>query len=216
MNTIASVAELREYMEKTSDLSDVRLQLILDSAVAFMEKECARTFQPSPVLAGGGADTNPPVVKTFSTKLKTYVRLPDLREVATGGLKINGYALAPRSQNAMLGYILEGPPEASAVPGNLTPFNAVRIYAWSLALAGYWTDGLRDLTIEGRWGFTVPPPDIKECVLALSARRAKEKDALWSDAIALPEGGGVSYFRQMPPFVQNVIEKYRIPKFALV
>lgn len=216
MNTIASVGELREYMEKSSDLSDMRLQMILDSAVAWMEARCARQFQAQPALDSEGKDTLPPVVKTFSTKMKTYTRLPDLREVATGGFKINGFALSPRSQNALLGYILEGPPEAIALPGNLTPFNAVRIYAWSLALAGYWTDGLRDLTIEGRWGFKTPPEDIKECVLALAARRAKEKDALWSDAVELPEGGGLSYFRQMPPFVAEVIQSYKIPKFALV
>jgi hypothetical protein len=205
VSKIATVPELLDYLDVKNDRGTAPgYQAILDGMERFIENYTGRKFSPEPDLVVG-ADTATPVLKTFIVqRQQAVVRIPDLR-MATS-VSLGGVAL-----EEWVGYQIDfyGEP-AQSIHLAITPYGIGGIsYFGTSALAN-------QLQIVGRWGFNPPPPDVKDCVLALAARRIKEKKSSWSDSVAMPDGSVLSYFRQLPASVQGEINLYRSPKIALV
>jgi len=189
--TLASVDELKEYLDSEQTRRDLQLQLILDGVSAWVQKYTNRQF-----------DREDSAVKVFQPAGRTFMRIPDLRSATS--VTLSNYTLLPADEWGYGGYKLVG---STSQP-----------YTW-LEIGETFAIGPRtrgDLAIAGDWGWDSVPGDIKDAVLTMSARRAMERNTLYGDAISTPEGGTVAYFRQLPMFVQSVLESYRIPNMALV
>lgn len=216
MGRIASTEELTKYIgvRDPSKVDGELLGVILAGAEQFVMTFTGRQFYAEPALVGG-ADTAPPVTKTITVRRsQRYVRIPDLR-VATSVTLDNaaigagtGYDIAdtftePATRIKLLNY---SPYTAGWAPNPWSP------YSYST------------VQITGRWGFITttsngtlgPPDDVKDAVLTLAARRWRERDAAWSDAVQSQEGAVFQYFRTMPESVRQVLLMYRPFNFALV
>lgn len=178
-------------------------QGILDSMERFAENYTGRRFSPDPPLVNG-EDTASPVQKAFVVaRNQNVVRIPDLR--ATTSVSLGGTAL-----DEWVGYQFDaGAEPAQSIYLAITPYGIGGVsYFGTATLAN-------QLLITGRWGFNPVPPDVKDCVLALAARRAKERKSAWSDSVAMPDGSVLSYFRQLPASVQGALDLYKAPRVAL-
>jgi hypothetical protein len=64
------------------------------------------------------------------------------------------------------------------------------------------------LTVTGWFGIWPPPDDLVDALLSWCARRYKERDAAWGDQVQMPDGGVITYYRQLPPNVQLAVDSY--------
>lgn len=205
MSGIATVPELRAYIDlEPGRADDLLLQGIIDSMSRFVENWTGRTFTPNPQLVNG-VDSASPVTKTFVVSPnQSVVRIPDLRSATT--IALGGVAL----QEA-IGYQYDA---------NIEPAQSIYLAVTPYGLGGVTYFGTTTLAnklqITGRWGFNPTPPDVKDCVLALAARRYKERNTAWADSLAMPDGSVLSYFRQLPASVQGALSMYKSAKVALV
>jgi hypothetical protein len=71
------------------------------------------------------------------------------------------------------------------------------------------------MTITGQWGWNPIPPELEDVTYALAARFYRERDAAYSDAVQTAQGF-LSYFRELPPRLQMVLDSLRVPNWALV
>ncbi len=189
---LATVQELQAYIKVANAGDEALLTDLLEGSSLFIERITGRQFHPEPET-----DDEDAVAKTFSTHGQEFVTVPDLREIESatlGGAEIDAY-----TESAGSGYVISG-----TLP---TP---------SLWLSGldYPTLTRNDLVITGYWGFSPVPADIKDACLRLAARGYKERAAGFSDSVSDAEGGLLSYFRQLPAFVQAVVNSYRLPYVA--
>lgn len=201
MPRVATVEELMDYLD-LQDAERIPGELfvnILESAEALAEAYAGRRFSPDPVLDASGADTNPPVVKTIQTR-SSSVRLPDLR--VTTSATLDGSAIVDGQD-----YYTD------ATDGE--PATRMKLTNWT-DLSSFTSQTYRTLVITGRWGFNPCPKEIKDAVLTLAARRWRERDAAYADTVQYPDGGAVSYYRQLPAMVKTALDLYRIPNIALV
>jgi len=185
---IATIDQLKAYLDITKTTQDALLQSLLDSATALVARYTGRHFLPTPALVNG-ADTAPPVALQIPTYGESTVAVPDVREVDAAtldGLVVPDWTLIGTPATRMI-----LPPPAS-VPG------------YPPAPKSKW------LTLTGRFGFLAPPADLVDAVLLMCARRYRERDAAYGDSVQLGDGGVVSYFKQLPPHAQMVLDGYRV------
>ena len=200
---IVSVEEFLAY----ADLRETRVdgpmvESLLSAAERFIQRYARRTFEPLPVLAVDGSDTNPAVAKSFIVaRGRNIVRVPDLR--ATTSVVLDGAAL-----DTLSGYY----PLDGWEP--ITTLHLYTPYGESPGWAGTAASG--NLTITGRWGWNPVPDDVKYAIKALGSRLYKERNASWADAVALPDGSVLQYFRSLPATVQASISLYRPLNLAIV
>lgn len=192
MARLTTIEALRAYTGVQGAGKEAALQAALDGAEAFAERYTGRRFAPEPALVNGG-DTANPVTKTFSVRRPGPVRVPDLRVAV--GVSFNGGV-------------------AEYDPLDATDDDPSTDIYLDYGLTLHQPPG--QLSIEGRWGFLVTPPDVTDAVLALASRRYHERLAAFSDAVQTPEGGVLSYFRSLPASVKGVLDSYRTPRVALV
>lgn len=191
------------YLDLTAEKVDgALLETVLDGAEAFAEAYTGRHFAADPVLIDG-ADTGTPVAKTFTMPWNsTSLRIPDLR-VATsvtsdGTTLTEGYGYEIDSTDA-------------------EPATRLRILNWTpYSTSPFQIKSFRTVVITGRWGFSPTPPDVKDAVLTLAARRWRERDAAYADRITFAEGGSLDYLRQLPASVAAILNLYRPPRVGLV
>lgn len=184
---------LVEYLDiKPEQERAVRLlPQCLAAAEEFLDDYCKRQFMPEPA-APTGAGT--PVLKSFPTRLgKWRYRIPDLRAAAT--VTLGGAALLPNVYYG--GYELDD--------YDKWPAKTLRT---SQAAVSNLLVGSR-LEVTGWWGWWPIPAPINDAVYRLAARMYHERDATYSDALLLPEGGVLQYFRQMPATVQAGVNAYQ-------
>jgi hypothetical protein len=199
MSRIATIAELRPYLGFTAEegLDEGFLQSLLDGAEVFLEGHLNRTFAPLPDLVNG-ADTAPPVVKTFGVHGKARVRVPDLRSPTA--VTLDGVSLIAETDYSHDGF--DEPAVWLTLPSTLVrpPVPPGR--------------GL--LSVTGRWGF--PDPEklagIKDAILTLAARKYKRRDANWSDTNQTASGAVFFYSRDIPDEIKTVLDDWRIQRFV--
>lgn len=189
----ATVDELKAHLDLVTagEVNDALLGVILNGTANAVQQYTRRKFVPEQI------DTEPMVAKTFSTRGKGVIDLPDLR--TPGTVTLNSAALNTDE------YVLMG--------------NDGEPYIWlDLGRAwGYQHAYLaqpNDLTITGRWGFLQVPAEVKLATLQWAARVYRERDAAFADTVTGPEGATFSYFRNVPGFVKQMLDPYRRPRFA--
>jgi hypothetical protein len=174
------------------------LSVMLESAESFVERYCGRRFSPDPDLIED-ADTAPSIEKSVVvTPADRLVRIPDVREVVS--VTLGGLVLNPA--NYKLGNYSAASP-------------AKQIELLQTAVPSF-TQPETTLTFKGRFGFNPTPPDIVDAVLTIAARRYRERDASFSDAVQLSDGGLLSYFRSLSSNTQVILRSYKMPRVALL
>jgi hypothetical protein len=183
-----------EYLDVSAQTNDSFLQRLLNSAEGEIERYCRRQFHPEPADPNGADVTKQVLVRAGSRD----VRIPDCREaslVMYAGvevLPITGASLFPA------GYVLDTSREPATVLELMAPF--------------YWPAYLQ---ITGKFGWDPIPDELEDVTYALAARFYRERDAGYSDAVQTAQGF-LSYFRQLPPRLQMVLDSLRVPNWALI
>lgn len=200
MPRLATIDQLRGHLASNVDAkaNDV-LTIMLESAEVFVERFCGRRFSPDPELVEGN-DTAPSVEKTVKvTPRDRLVRIPDVREVSS--ITLGGLALDPSD------YLL----------GNYSATSPATQIELLQTASSTLIPSETELTILGRFGFNPTPADILDAVLTIAARRYRERDAAYADAVQLGETGAInSYFRSLPSNIQHILRSYKQPRLALV
>jgi hypothetical protein len=184
---------LKRYLGDIGDADNDLLADILKGVSGRIERYTGRIFAPDPPLEGDPPeDTADPVTRTVVRDLSKRVRrvrIPDARaltEVKIDGVVVTGWKLRG-------GDLPDRPAPWLKLPGDQL-----------------WEDEV-DVALTGRFGFNPTPDDLlNEAVYPISARHWHKRQAMWGDAVELPQGGLVSYFRQFDPSVRDVIESYVI------
>lgn len=198
-STIASVEDLKRYLDKTLEGDDELLQDILDGVSERVETYTGRSFHPDPAFDPvTGDDTQPPIDTTvylpphrgrysFYMPRPLKLRVPDVREIDV---------VTPTAAT-ITGFQPLGDP----------PWRWLQLFGLVYDIQEPFTQ-LPAVVITGRFGLAPAPADLKDAVLMMAARRWRERDAAYGDSVQMPEGGIVSYFRQFPPSVQSTLDSY--------
>lgn len=201
MPRLATVDQLKGHLASKVEgaMADSVLKIMLESAESFVERFCGRRFSPDPALVGG-EDIAPSVERTVMvTPRDRLVRIPDVREIVS--ITLGGLSLDPGD------YLLGNYSAASPA----TQIELLQTASSTLVPSE------TELTILGRFGFNPTPADILDAVLTIAARRYRERDAAFADAVQLGETGAVnSYFRSLPSNIQHILRSYKLPRIALV
>lgn len=200
---LASVAELKGYLDITKTGQDLLLQSLLDAVSARIESYTGRSFTQDPPPDSLGGDTLAPVTRDVfpmrstggwtPTAYNLLVQIPDARQITM--------------------VAIEGTPITNWVAVGQPPFRTLNVpdllYRYFQPNYLQLTQLGPKITITGRFGFVPPPADIKDAALMMVARRYRERDASYGDAVQTPDGGVVNYFRQFPASVQATLDAYR-------
>jgi hypothetical protein len=168
------------------------VKLFTESAESIIAGATGRNF-----LA---ADGDPVSMKTIRAAGDQWIRVPDLRDPTS--VVVDGLTVTLDED-----YTLEPDPLFGE------PATFIALLEPPLRLRGQ-VSGLVQVT--GKWGFATCPPDVQQAVIVLAARFYKERDAGFADQLIGPEGIAANYFRQLPAFVQQVVDRYRVRSFAIV
>ena len=168
-------------------IDETLLERMLEAATARMIRQRPeRTLIPDPADA-----TDAAVERRFPAS--SVVQLPDLRELvsvqydAQAPLTVDDYTLVKRPNEATYLWF--------------------KLRRWRQALA--W--GADELVITGLWGPAEPDPDVVEACIVWVARVFHQRTARFADNTATPDGGGLGYFRNLPPDVKATLDALRLP-----
>jgi hypothetical protein len=182
------------------------------------------------VVTDCGFDSAPPVLKAFSTRGKTTVRVPDLRVIDSApdprmpqfqGLSLRGQRLQANQYD--LGYGGYGPDgqfglgDADAEP--VTSIELIPFLPDAAAfgvMLGYGPWMTQDLQIVGRWGWLVPPPDVVDAVYQVAGRLYMERNAAFSDQMITADGVIWQFFKTLPSSTQAALSTYIVPNGAFI
>lgn len=188
--TVFDVATLRLYLNMDDrTINDRLLGLILAATKGYCSTYTGRQLDPLPALVSDGSDpptltdvADPATVQRFP--IDRLVRVPDAREITE--VRVDG--------SITHGWSLVG---GTPAPYLLLP----------------WESRPRKVLITGRFGFTELPPELVDAIYVQAARNFKERDAGYADTVEIgPDGGAVSYFRQLLPRVRATYDLYVIPE----
>lgn len=210
--------QLKAYLDITKATNDSLLSGLLASVTLMVERYTGLRFEPNPPFDANGNDTlaavsvTVPVMYTPASLLPAQAAAP------------NPWGPAhPAVPSAMATTVATRIPPARQVtsvlwdalpllPAEYALVNDTRLsdpyVRWvqvvdrSLPLA-------QNLVVTGRFGVVPAPADIVDAVLSIAARRYRERDAAYGDAVQLGDGGVVSYFRQMPLSVRAILDSYQ-------
>lgn len=183
----------------------------LAAAEDFLADYTERQWLPQPATLA-----DPPVTKVYrGAPRKWRWTIADLRvatAVVYNGLPMQ--AVVPLGLGSwtgtVAGYELDGP--TTHPDGTEEPAKVLRVYGGLYAPVGV---GGTVLEVTGHWGWLPIPARINDAVYRLAARIYHERAATYSDAVLLPEGGVMQYFRQLPATVQAAVEKLRMVHVGL-
>lgn len=191
LEQFAPYANVKDLGKADQDL----LQDILDGIEASTERILNRTFAPLPEPDVNGADTLPPVEKKFSSRGKSCVRVPDLREITV--ITLDGLPLVDTTDYQIDNY---GEP---ATDIELNPYRR------------YISNAKGELAITGRWGFWPAPPDGRTLVCSLAARFYRLRDSAFTGQLVTDENVAF-FFSTLPDDLKNMMDGFRVRKVGLV
>jgi hypothetical protein len=209
VSQFATAAELRSYMDisaTTGRATDANLNLFLQAASDFLERETGR------IITASGSNT----ARTFSTFGAAAITIPDLRTVSS--VTLQDTALVADSTYYLI------PSRQQPVAGNTIytgiQFRAYDRYDYRANPEWFdrnldhwrWNRGYslpNDLVITGLWGWTTVPPQWKLATLVLAGYEYKRPDSLLANVAITPEGALLNY-GQMPPEVRELIDGWRL------
>lgn len=202
MPRIATIDDLRRYLDHVGDEERVDPQNLidaLDSAESWVEMYTGRQFSPEPAFVAG-VDSAAAVEKTFAVRSSGWIRIPDLRTVESidaGGSDLEEW----------IDYELD----YSSVEPHIT----IKLLHASPLSNPFAVSNVVHLTIVGRWGWAVPPPHVKDAVLALAARQYRRRDAMFADVV---DRGTIAfeYRSGVPNFITAFLDPLKVPRVAVV
>lgn len=203
--SVVTLDEVKAYLGQhiASNADDSLLVALIASVENRVAEYTGRMFAPDPPLDQHGQDTLPPVSRTVLLRgrprdwwVQPYpyydprtVDIPEAREVDTvtiQGETVSGWELLPHSRWPVYTRLAIFDP---SFPRPVTAYPQI--------------------VLTGRFGWYPPPESIKDAIKIMVARRYRERDAGYSDMVAFPDGGTVSFFRQFNPTVQATLDNYR-------
>lgn len=190
----ASQQVFLEYLRWSGERVDqpTYLPQCLAAAEDFLAQHCGRHWPPNPATL-----QDAPVTYTVRVRPNQWrLQIPDLRAV-----QAITFAGTPLVEGVT--YNLNGP--ALNTDGSYWPADVVRISRSMWQAPGSYAS----LAITGWWGWDPIPSGVVDAVYRLAARLVHEQKAAYSDAVVLPEGGLLQYFRQLPATVQAAVQKYQ-------
>lgn len=206
---IATVDQLKEYLGVQKTASDAMLSRILNGTTTVVERLTGKRFAANP--------SNPDAAPVAITVSVPSPRPP--RSFLFGPAAF-GTPLGPQPTNAELAITIPHAREIDTLELDTTGTLASGQYMLEAdsTLQDPYTRRVvildpamlpaQTLTITGRFGIVPAPEDLVDAVLAMCARRYKERDASWGDSVQLADGGLISYYRALPPAVRLVIDSY--------
>ena len=186
MSRYIGTTELKQYLGIASTTDDALLQACINRAESAIDNFTRRNFVGTPGTQYLSRYEQTRVVESglyLQQDLHTLVSLTlgDGRNVPVGSAW-----LEPRI----------GPPYRI-----IRLKSAYSVYVWN-------TD--QDMIIAGTWGFgTVPPDDIVQATVRLSAQTYRQKDAAVNDTVGFEAGGVQTMPRGLPQDVYDILCKYR-------
>ena len=212
-SAIVTLEQLKIMLGITKSTSDVALTGIINGVSYVVSRLTAKSFtarpaspSDSPVSVSVPVGMPPPPRSllwgpaSFGTPLGSIataqewpITIPHASEIDSLSLDTTGVLEAGQ-------YILE--PDHTLQDSLWTPYWRRVVIIDPGALPA------QTLTVTGRFGIVPAPEDLADVILAMCARRYKERDASWGDSVQLPDGGLISYYRSLPPWVRLVIDSY--------
>lgn len=206
---IVSLGDLKDSLGVKKPDRDADLMRIVRGVTVIIERLTAKRFSPTPELASDPAVTVTAAVgmapvprsllwgpASFGTPLGSVrtaqewpITIPHASEIDALSLDTTGALLAGQ-------YVLETDSTLQ------DPYTRRVVILDPAALPA------QTLTVTGRFGIVPAPDDLVDAALSMCARRYKERDASWGDSVQLPDGGLISYYRSLPPWVRLVIDSY--------
>lgn len=180
-----NVLTVRRYLSIDGTVDDALLQECITRAESAIDAYTRRTFVGTPGTVYASRYEQDRVVNNAfwlrqDLHTLTSLTLGDGRSVPVGSVW-----LEPR----------EGPPY------RVLRLRSAYAYAWN-------TD--QDMTIAGTWGYgTVPPDDIVQATVRLSAQYYRQKDATPVDVIGNEALGQQQAPRGLPQDVYDILNRYR-------
>lgn len=207
----------------------------LDGDQPLLEVDSSALSGGYALVTDAGYDSLPPVMRRFTTRGESSVRIPDLRAVDaspdprvpnSGGVVLYGQRLLPTQYDlGYAGYGEGGADEAIGEGDQAEPSTEINLGygfgpAFSVAASFSFVSPIgyvnNDLSITGRWGWLPTPIDIVDAVYTVGSRRWAERNAWFSDAYVTPEGMTLSFYKQLPAAAQAALSTYRVPNIALI
>lgn len=160
------------------------------------ERWLNRSFAPLPALVNG-VDNAAPVTKTFRTRGRRSIRVPDLRTVVA--VTLDGLAWTENWD-----YTLDGDQDEPSLFLTLD-----RSYSIARGSAG-------TLSVTGRWGYyPAAPTEVVDAMLRHAGRMWARRDARYSDTLATPDGSQFLWTQALQDDVRMVFEGFRTRRFVI-
>lgn len=180
---LASVVELRSYLRAGEDGGlGVAGSRELDNTFLEMLLRSASTRAERYTgrrFSPDPADDQPVVARTIAPVFARGIAIPDARYIEQ--VTADGTILDP-SEYRTIG----------------APATILRVDCYP-----------KSVTITGRFGFATVPDDVRSAVLMMAARAFHDAQARLGDRVSDPDGGVVSYFRQLPVEAKGILDSYR-------
>jgi len=195
-NGYATLAEVKAALRITDSIDDSLLEMAIESASRLVDGYCARSFY--------NAGT---AVRYFVADNDYLTNIDDavtITEIASDASADGTYDVVWQADD----YQLE--PLNGRVDGLVWPYNAIR--AIGDYTFPYW-GGEALVKVTATWGFSAVPTAIKQATIIQASRIFKRLDSPLG-VLSSPDLGFIRVGSRLDPDVSQLVDSYRIVKFA--
>lgn len=195
-NGYATLAETKAALRITDTIDDALLEMAIESASRLIDGYASRSFYNAGTAVRYFAATN-----DWVTNIDDAI---SISEIATDTGADGSYDTVWQASD----YQLE--PLNGRVDGLPWPYNAIRAVGdYTFPLWG--GEGL--VKVTGVWGFSAVPMPVKQATIIQSSRIFKRLDSPLG-VLSSPDLGFIRVGARLDPDVSQLIDPYRIVKFA--
>jgi hypothetical protein len=183
----ATLADLKSYLDISSASDDALLTALLQRATALIDRRTGVTFQAA-------TDTTRTLAPQYAHERTLW--LPPRWMLAQAATTI----VSPAGVTIPASAVCYHPPDA--------PYVAIRL----IDTAYSWHDGTDDISITGRWGWSVTPPaDIVHATIRLAAWLYRQRSASSDlDRPTVADGGLVVLPLRLPRDIEQLLASYTV------
>jgi hypothetical protein len=195
-NGYATLAEVKAALRIQDSIDDSLLEMAIESASRLVDAYCARSFYNA-----GTASRYFVADNDFLTNIDDAVTIT---EIATDTSADGTYDVVWQGDD----YQLE--PLNGRVDGLVWPYNAIRaIGSYTFPIWG----GEALVKVTATWGFSAVPTAIKQATIIQASRIFKRLDSPLG-VLSSPDLGFIRVGSRLDPDVSQLVDSYRIVKFA--
>jgi len=195
----ATLAQLREHIDKTTDVDDAILSEILDAATASIDRACNRYLEGETYFAASDAATT----RRYKGSGKSYQRIDHCVEIDL----VEGRSSPADDWDEW---------EAAdwlAYSGNYSrpkfdtlPYSGIMVAFDGSYSVFYSSNRGPTVRVTARWGgYATPPADIREACIMQAARWYKREQSAMSDTLASGEMGMLLYQKSLDPDIRRIL-----------